>query len=93
MIERTEGCLRVTVPMTVPNATALLAAGFGIIKETAETIDLSAVSEADSSALAVMLGWMRAAATSGRELAFSHPPAGIQALADLYGISTLLPLR
>jgi len=93
MIERTEGCLRVTVPMTVPNAATLLAAGFGIIKETAETIDLSAVSAADSSALAVMLGWMRAASASGRVVCFAHPPAGLQALAELYGISNLLPLH
>lgn len=93
MIERTAGGLRVTVPMVVPNAAALLASGLDLIHEATETVDLSAVAEADSSALAVMLGWLRAAAASGRELAFSQPPAGIQALADLYGISTLLPLR
>ena len=91
MIERTEAGLRVTVPMLVPNAAALLAAGNAVFSENVETIDLSVVDKADSSALAVMLGWLRAAESAGRQLKFINLPAGVKALAVLYGIDKLLP--
>jgi phospholipid transport system transporter-binding protein len=55
-------------------------------------VDLSAVSEADSSAIAVMLGWLRAAPALSAQLQFEHVPEGIAALADLYGVRELLPL-
>ena len=91
MIERTEAGLRVTVPMLVPNAAALLAAGNAVFSENAETVDLAAVDKADSSALAVMLGWLRAAESAGRQLKFINLPTGVKALAVLYGIDKLLP--
>lgn len=92
MIERQAGRLCVTAAMIVANAPALLAAGQAACSESSEIFDLSAVTEADSSALAVMLAWMRAAADNGRQLGFVNLPAGVRALADLYGVDELLPL-
>ncbi len=92
MIERTAGHLRVSVPMVMANARGLLDAGRSAFKGTAETVDFSAVTEADSSALAVMLGWLRAAQLQGIQLSFTNAPTGLRSLADLYGISELLPL-
>lgn len=95
MIERVAGALRVTVPMRVVNATALLEAGCAALGESVdavESFDFGAVTEADSSALAVMLGWQRAALALGRPLKFINLPASVLALADLYGVDEFLAL-
>jgi phospholipid transport system transporter-binding protein len=63
----------------------LLAAGRGDLR-------FSAVSEADSSAVAVMLGWLRAADAASARVRFAHIPAGVRSLAELYGVTDLLPL-
>lgn len=92
MIERTGGRLCVSAPMVMSTASALLEAGAAVFAEKEETVDLQAVTEADSSALAVMLAWLRAAQAAGRSLRFANVPAGIVALADLYGVDEILPL-
>jgi len=92
MIERQAGHLRVTVPMVMANARGLLDAGRSAFKESRETVDLAAVGEVDSSSVAVLLGWLRAAEGSGIHLAFANAPASLRSLADLYGVTELLPL-
>lgn len=92
MIERRSDRLCVTAPMVMSNARGLLEAGRSALKEKCETVDLAAVSEADSSALAVMLGWLRTAEGQGMQLAFANVPAGLRSLAELYDISELFPL-
>lgn len=92
MIERSADHLRVTAPMVISNASGLLAAGETILTGPEETIDLQAVTEADSSALAVMFAWIRAAEASGRKLRFVNLPPGLAALSDLYGVDEILPL-
>jgi len=92
MIERQPDHLRVTAPMVMANARGLLDAGRAAFKQTREVVDLGAVTEADSSALAVMLGWLRAAEGQGTHLTFTNTPAGVRSLAELYGIADLFPL-
>jgi phospholipid transport system transporter-binding protein len=53
-------------------------------------VDLSGVSEVDSSALSLLLEWQRTARAAGRVIAFTHLPANLKSLADLYGVSELL---
>lgn len=91
MIERTAGVLHVTVPMVMANATALLQAGRAAFSEAQETIDLAAVVEADSAALAILLAWQRTAASEQRQIRFINLPAGVLTLADLYGVDEFLP--
>jgi phospholipid transport system transporter-binding protein len=96
MIEQSGASLCVTVPMLIANASSLLDAGRGCIKAAPRTgevlFDLSAVGEADSSALTVAFAWLRTARESGITLRFSHPPASMISLAELYGVSDFLPL-
>lgn len=92
MIERNAGRLCVHAAMVMANAPALLEAGRAAFREPTETLDLAAVNEADSSALAVMLAWLRTASAEGRQLGFINVPAGVQALADLYGVDEILSL-
>lgn len=53
-------------------------------------VDLSAVTHADSSGLAVLLDWTRASRKVGGSLRIVGMPASLQSLATLYGIDTLL---
>ncbi|MBS1159200.1 MAG: binding protein (contains domain) [Proteobacteria bacterium] len=92
MIERQAGRLLVKVPLIMANARGLLDAGRAALQAGEQVFDFSEVSEADSSALAVMLGWLRAAAASQSALKFAHVPTGVRSLAELYGITELLPL-
>jgi phospholipid transport system transporter-binding protein len=92
MIEREAGRLVVKVPLVITNARGLLDAGRSALQPGEQVIDFSEVGEADSSALAVMLGWLRAAGPARSTVKFAHIPPGVVALAELYGITDLLPL-
>ena len=48
------------------------------------------VTVVDSSAVATLLAWRRAATARGAALDFGTLPANLQSLADLYGVSALL---
>jgi len=92
MIELQAGRLVVKVPLIMANARGLLDAGRSVFQAGEQVVDFSEVSEADSSAIAVMLGWLRGAAASQSSLKFAHLPAGVRSLAELYGVTELLPL-
>lgn len=91
MIEVSGDRLEVSGPMTVDVAAALMTAGEAAVRGGARVIDLSAVKEADSSALAVLFGWLRAAGDTGN-LSIVAAPTGLRSLATLYGVAELLPL-
>jgi len=92
MIERLDGRLLVKSPMVMENARALLEAGLSLLQPGDQVIDFSDVAEADSSAIAVMFGWLRSANVSRSTLSFANIPAGVRSLAELYGVAELLPL-
>jgi phospholipid transport system transporter-binding protein len=54
------------------------------------TIDFSAITAVDSAAVALLLEWRRLAAERGKTLIFTHLPANLLALADLYGVADLI---
>jgi phospholipid transport system transporter-binding protein len=54
------------------------------------TIDFSAVTEVDSSAVALLLEWRRRAAARGKTLIFVNLPDPLMALAGLYGVAELI---
>ncbi|HMW16748.1 MAG TPA: STAS domain-containing protein [Accumulibacter sp.] len=96
MIERIDDRLRVTAPMVIANARALLDAGRGLLAADFPTgqaarLDLAGVGEVDSSALAVVLAWLRTAAAKNLPLRLVEPPANLLSLARLYGVDELLP--
>jgi phospholipid transport system transporter-binding protein len=55
------------------------------------TLDFSGVVTADSAALALIFSAMRQAQQDGRALACTGLPASFTTLAELYGVSALLP--
>jgi len=78
--------------MTLPGATALLTQGIALISRSTDTFDLAAVAEVDSSALAVLFGWVREAKRQGKSIKVSNPTKDLLSLAEVYGVSDLLPL-
>ncbi len=91
MIESRDGRLFVQVPMTLVNARGLLEAGRAAFRDGETVFDLSQVADADSSAIAVMLGWLRQAAQLRSTIKFTHIPGGVRSLAELYGLTEHLP--
>ncbi len=78
-------------PVTLANVAQVLEEGRRHLAEGAGTVDLAEVTELDSSALALLLAWLREAKAAGRTLAFANLPASLQTIARLYGVQDLLP--
>ncbi len=91
-IERTPDAAIIHGDMTLENATALLAAGSQVLNAGTTHFDLSGVSAIDSSGLAVLFGWLRAAQAAGKALTIANPPVNLRSLAEVYGVVDLLPL-
>jgi len=77
--------------LTFDNAAAVLDAGLRAIAGGQADIDLAGLTAVDSSAVAVLLAWQRAARKLGKPLAFLHLPPDLQSLIRLYGIDPFLP--
>jgi phospholipid transport system transporter-binding protein len=89
---RVEGdTVAVSGPMVMAGAAVLLAEGETAIAANASVFDLAAVTEMDSSSLAVVFGWMRAATAGGISLRLVNPPQNLLNLAAVYGVADLLP--
>lgn len=62
------------------------------VPETSLTVDFAQVEAVDSSAVGLMLSWLREAQRNHVNLCFSHVPDNLLSLAKLYGIAEMLPL-
>ena len=90
MIRRDGDCMKVSGPLTLAHVAAALNEGNQAIGEGVSSIDLAEVGELDSSALALLLAWLREAKRRGRDLAFTNLPQGLTTIARLYGVAELL---
>jgi phospholipid transport system transporter-binding protein len=91
MIRRESERMMVSGPVTLANATALLEQGYAQIDHGVRSVDLAEVTELDSSLLALLLAWRRAAGRRNAELTFANLPTGLETIARLYGVAELLP--
>lgn len=91
-IERAGGRLAVSGSMTLATAPTLFSAGVAGFSGSEPVFDLAGVGEMDSSGLAVLFGWQRAAQTQGKTFKILNPPQNLISLAEVYGIAGLLPL-
>jgi phospholipid transport system transporter-binding protein len=92
-VEIRDAAIHVSGDMTLDAATRLLEQGRLASAEVPAVFDLGAVGEVDSSGLAVLFGWLRSAAACGKTLQIVNPPASLISLAEVYGVSDLLPLQ
>jgi phospholipid transport system transporter-binding protein len=91
MIRRDGRRIVVGGPVTLSNVTRVVEEGRRHLEEGVQTIDLSEVTEMDSSLLAAMLSWLRDAKTREHELTFTNLPDALLTIARLYGVDGLLP--
>lgn len=92
VVERTGDRLVVVGDMTLSTASELLTQGVSSFASGEPEFDLSGVVEMDSSGLAVLFGWQRAAQAQGKPFRIYNPPQSLVSLAEVYGVSSLLPL-
>ena len=79
--------------LTHESARSALDAGLSRIAAGATEVDCALLKQFDSSALAVLLAWQRAAAARGAALTVVNLPSGLASLAQAYGVDTLLTFR
>ncbi|MFM0739086.1 STAS domain-containing protein [Paraburkholderia xenovorans] len=79
--------------LTHESAKAALAAGLQRIAAGANSVDCAPLTQFDSSALAVLLAWERAAQARGVQFEIVNLPAGLASLAHAYGVDTLISTR
>jgi phospholipid transport system transporter-binding protein len=74
-----------------PASTRMLAQGLRSAPEPAVVADAGALTQFDSSALAVLLECRREALALGKTFSVTRMPARLRELATLYGVAQLLP--
>jgi phospholipid transport system transporter-binding protein len=87
------GRFQTAASLTHESAKAALAAGLSRIAAGATEVDCAPLTQFDSSALAVMLAWQRAASARRASLDIFNVPSGLASLAQAYGVDTLLTFR
>ncbi len=90
MIRRDGRRMVVGGPVTLANVMRVLEEGRRHLDEGVQTVDLSEVTEMDSSLLAAMLSWLRDSKAREHELTFTNLPDALQTIARLYGVDGLL---
>ena len=75
--------------MTLANVATLKKEGIAVMDSGDTSIDLSAVTRADYSAVSVLLSWERYAKEKGLTLQIVHVPSSLEALLVLYGVRSL----
>ena len=75
--------------MTLANVATLKKEGIAAMDSGDTSIDLSAVTRAESSAVWVLLSWERYAKEKGLTLQIVHVPSSLESLLVLYGVRSL----
>ena len=89
-LESADGRLRVSGPLTLVSAAALAVEAVPHFSGEL-VVDLAAVTEVDSAALSLLFEWQRAAQSRQCRLTFCNLPKSLVSLAELYGVSELIP--
>ena len=88
MLSREGEVLKVAGPMNINSAAALLNQSNGQLNGV-QVVDLAGVTEVDSAAVSLLLEWRRQARDN--TLRFANLPSALTSLAELYGVSELIP--
>ena len=77
--------------MTLENVDALLSESTSAFTSDNMEIDLSGVSEVDSTAVSLMFEWLRQAHSRNTSLVFVNVPSNLVSIATLYGVLDIIP--
>ncbi|MGZ3239562.1 MAG: STAS domain-containing protein [Burkholderiaceae bacterium] len=78
------------ITLNVSNARSTLEEGLRAIEAGQKEIDFAQVTAVDSTAVATLLAWQRAAKQHGNSLTFRNIPSNLNSLIDLYSVDGLL---
>jgi phospholipid transport system transporter-binding protein len=92
-VEGDAGYYRVRGPVTMDNVEAVLQQGSARFGAGEVIVDLAGVTEVDSSAVSLLLQWVREAQAGGRSVRYVNLNPSIRSLAVLYGVIDLLPVQ
>lgn len=96
MITRKDNKLQLSGNVTIATVSALLGEALKLQAESGPKgkvlIDFAGLEKVDSSAVSLMLVWVREAQRSRMDLHFANVPANLMSLAKLYGVAELLPV-
>lgn len=81
---------RIQGRITLANANALLEEGLALFVRDGLVVDLSQLEEVDSSAVSLVLEWLREAQRNHRKLRFTNLPDNLKSLATLYSVLDLI---
>ncbi len=79
-------------PVTLAGVSALLAEGSRSFEGNPVVVDFSGVTEADSSAISLILEWTRRVHGSNRQIFFANLGESLVSIANLYGVKELIPV-
>lgn len=83
----------ITGDVTLDTATAVLARGREALAAAGHVVfDLGQVGGLDSAALSVVFAWVREAGAAGKQVSLINAPQELLNLANVYGVSEMLPL-
>ena len=92
MIVRDGSRLRVQGAVNMGNVKSLLEAGLQQFNLELKEIDFSGVKEVDSSAISMVLEWLRVSKSRNLQLRVVNMPDNMKSLASLYGVLGLIPV-
>lgn len=78
-------------PVTLDNVVSVLEEGRSVFSEAELVVDLGRIESVDSSAISLLMEWLRDAERDRRKLRFANMPENMKSLAELYGVSELIP--
>jgi phospholipid transport system transporter-binding protein len=81
---------RIQGGITIANANAVLMEGQKLFVRDGLVVDLSQLDEVDSSAISLLLEWLRDAQRNQRKLSFTNLPDNLKSLATLYSVLDLI---
>ncbi|MGQ0577338.1 MAG: STAS domain-containing protein [Betaproteobacteria bacterium] len=79
-------------PVTLASIGALRAEASRGFEGNPVIVDLSGVTETDSSAISLMLEWTRHARGRNRQILFVNLGESLRSIANLYGVTDLIPV-
>ena len=91
MIVRDGKRLRVQGSVTIKNVKSLLEAGLQQLSPELKEIDFSGLQDVDSSAISMVLEWLRVCRSRNLQLRVVNMPDNMKSLASLYGVLELIP--
>lgn len=84
---------RISGNLTIETVTQFFERGLDFAGENSLVVDLEQVLTVDSAAVSLLLMWVRQAQKNGLCLSFINTPASLLSLANLYGVTEMLPFQ